>query len=123
MKLREQRLFVPWIGKSVNQLTGHWHHYHQNSVVGRRNALLAIRIATLKPIDYPVTLTSVPHCLANEKGKYDCTNYFFAHKTIEDALVSAGILKNDSGSVVKSSSILAPVFTGTYGIELIIQEY
>jgi len=122
-KLRSQTLMVPWLGFSANKVKGvHWSKVSANNKEGKRQTWKALLIADIKKVDYPVTLISIPH-LAKGQRAFDCTNYFWAHKAVEDGLVSAGILLNDTPEFVRSCIIMAPVYDNEYGLKMIIREF
>jgi len=122
MVIREQKLMIPWLGISANKVKGyHWSKISANNKEGKRQTWKALLIADFKKVDYPVILISTPH-LQKGKRSFDCTNYFWAHKAIEDGLVSAEILPGDTPKFVKSCVIMAPVYDYEYGIEMIIRE-
>lgn len=106
------KIFVPWLGKSGNE-KNKWHNRsaHECQKKGRSAAFYAVKrqpelMGTT--ITQAVNLTFTPS-LAPSKRAFDCINYWPTVKAIEDGLVDAKLLINDSGKYVKSIKINTPI--------------
>lgn len=101
--MRDERFYLPYQGPSTNEIYGGVHWYlrmqHKN----------AARTAVQEHIDTdlfenPVTLHFVP--IVGRRGRRrDLTNYTYGIKLIEDGLVEAGVLADDTQSHVRSVRI------------------
>ncbi len=115
-------IFVPYVGPSTNAAYSgqHW----TNRVKHKRNAVMAVLVAL--PLNYkkfanPVRVEVTPQL---EKGKkfYDVSNYSYTYKLIEDALVSRGVLQNDTSAFVTQVCFMSPVRGDRTGITILITE-
>lgn len=96
---------------------------YQGNTMKQRNekaVLLAIRAAKLKPIEkYPVEL-QIAWFEPNKRR--DCDNVTFGIKYIQDALVTAGILKDDSQKYISKLNHEVKMDRNNPRIEVTIKE-
>ena len=109
-------IFVPFLGRTLNNyLTGQrkgskvagWMFYRgDKKTMGKavEAALVGIR---RQPFPWPVAIVVHP-CLGPKRRKLDCTNYVGALKMLEDSLVEAGMLVDDTAEYVKGVAIAEP---------------
>lgn len=118
---RQERLFVEYVGASLNELFKlHW----KKRQADRKALQLATRAALgfgRETFTAPVTQTYTPH-LRPGRRSYDVTNYIACTKPIEDALVKGGLLVDDSPTWVREIRLMAPVLSEVEGIEVVIVE-
>ena len=104
--VRVQRLRVPAIGPSINQLYGM--HPMRRSQVAKQfkaAAVAAAREQDLQPVGrYPVTVHVVCH-FGPDRRRFDYDNLALTAKFIGDGLTKAGILQNDSPPFVSMGTL------------------
>lgn len=101
-------IFVPYLGPSLNEIYSGVHYRKRAKASNTAHWVTKIAVREMKPINVPVTLTFRP-VLGKGTVTRDCSNYAYAAKMIEDGLVKAGILKDDTPEYVRSITIAAPV--------------
>lgn len=105
--MNEGRVFIPWLGPSMNKLWAGVHWAKRKKIADEAHAacLVAKRLGRY---DVPVSLVFQP---VHGKGRRrtDCSNYAVSCKSLEDGLVHAGVLADDSFNHVVSVQTLAPV--------------
>ena len=104
--MRVETLNVPYIAPSLNSIYAgaHWSKRKRQA----DEAHLAVKIAAkgVAMFDNPVMVTYQPMI----KGRaYDISNYAYSLKLIEDGLVRAGVLKDDTNAYVKAITIKEPI--------------
>lgn len=103
----EAKVFIPWLGPSMNRLWSgvHWAQRKKWADEAHKACLVAKDIGQF---DVPVSLVFQP---VHGKGRrrLDCSNYAVTNKGIEDGLVRAGVLQDDTFSHVVSVQTLAPI--------------
>jgi hypothetical protein len=104
--LRSESFFVEYMAPSLNSLYAgvHWAVRKKQADKGHQ-ACNALPIA---PFTKPVKLTFTPVVGKRARAR-DCSNYAYAVKVIEDGLVHAKIIKDDTNEYVKSITINEPV--------------
>ena len=105
------RLSVPLVAPSMNKLFGRGHWSQRSEVVKAWNYAVWIlcKQDKIPPVTgYPVCITTKSYF----KGKCqrDTSNCFPANKLVEDGLVEAGILKDDTPQYVCRHIIEVPEF-------------
>ena len=112
-------VFVPYLGPSLNEIYGgmHWTKRAKHAKKGHYAAALAMR--GIEKIQHPVSLTFQP-ILGKGTTSRDCSNYAYAVKLIEDGIVRAGVIEDDSPKYVTSVTILAPVRDRARGNGMIV---
>jgi Holliday junction resolvase RusA-like endonuclease len=92
-----QTFTVPWRLDGMNEYTAaNRSNAFSGAAMKKRNEEIifyAIREARIQPVSKPVTLSYV---WTEPGGKRDADNIAVAQKFVQDALVSAGILKDDN---------------------------
>ena len=121
---REQFLcqfFVPWIGVGVNpsKKNKSWQSQMRSVKHGKEITKLVLIGERIKPINRPVKLIATPQ---KKPCNWDIANYTRAIKTIEDALVTCGILKNDTAKLVTQWTIKQPVSNKPDGILISLEK-
>lgn len=104
--MRAEIIPVDYIGPSLNKIYAgiFWAKRKKHA----DDAHWAVKIATkgIEPFTGPVTLEFRPR----QKGRgYDCSNYSYNAKLLEDGLVMCGIISGDSVKYVKQITLYAPV--------------
>lgn len=104
--MREVEIFIPFMGPSTNKIYAgeHWAKRKKQADLGHS----AVKAAGIEPFMRPVHLTFTP-VLGKRARARDCSNYSYTVKLIEDGLVAAGVIINDTPDYVKGISIMAPV--------------
>jgi hypothetical protein len=128
--MREERIFIPYIGLSLNVLLGHPKGRFVYSGEKKRlgDAMTYAGINRIKPFDKPIEIWFFPLVVPNKSGHipkaFDCLNFGVSYKILEDWLVKCGILKNDTREFVYAAhnmrSDLAP--DGIAGIWMVMRE-
>lgn len=101
-------IFVPYLGPSLNEIYSGVHYRTRAKSANTAHWITKMAAHDMKPITVPVKLTFRP-VLGKGTVTRDCSNYAYAAKMIEDGLVKAGILKDDTPVYVRSITICAPV--------------
>lgn len=107
---RSERIFIEYMGPSTNEIYAgiHWRKRQKQADTGH----FAVSLVKAKPFRKPVQLTFQP--VVGKGGRVrDCSNYSYTAKIIEDGLVAAGILENDTPEFVKGFAIDEPVIDRT----------
>lgn len=102
---RADYIYIPFMAPSTNQIYAgvHWRKRQTQAELGHA----AVADIALAPYKRPVCLTFIP--LIGKGGRArDCSNYSYTAKLIEDGLVKAGILQDDSPAHVKGFEIVEP---------------
>lgn len=102
---RSDHIYVPFMGPSTNSIYAgvHWSKRNEQADEGH----LAVKTIRIEPFSKPVRLTFIP--IVGKGGKVrDCSNYSYTAKIIEDGLVKAGILKDDTPDWVKGFEVVEP---------------
>ena len=101
-------VFVPYLGPSLNEIYSGIHYRTRSRSAKTAHWITKIAVREMKPIKNPVRITFRP-VLGKGTVTRDCSNYAYAAKMIEDGLVRAGVIKDDTPEFVKSITIIAPV--------------
>lgn len=100
LKMKKQEIIIPGIGPSFNKFQNMNVYKRGNLVKEWENKVGWLVKRKLQPVkNYPVVLKFVGVFTKNMRS-YDCVNMAPTAKMIEDGLVQAGILKNDSRKYV-----------------------
>jgi Holliday junction resolvase RusA-like endonuclease len=102
-----QELRVDAIGPSLNKYGRA--HYNKKRLVDRWNKMIGwlVKEQGINPVQsYPVRV-EVECYFGNKERRFDWDNLSPTPKLIQDALVHAGILQNDSAHFVKSGTMSA----------------
>lgn len=99
------RVFIPWMAPSLNTIWSGRKHWGQRARIakeGHKATMVALMGAPkLRP---PVILVFQP---VHPRGRrFDALNYALSAKVIEDGLVRARLLGNDSGAYVQAVVLL-----------------
>lgn len=99
-------VFVPYLGPSLNSIYSgvHWATRKRHADAAHAEVLAAFR--KVPAITWPVSITIQP-VLGKGKRVLDCSNYSYTLKLIEDGIVRAGVLKDDTPEYVTGVTILA----------------
>lgn len=125
MDLRTVELFVPELGDSLNALLyteKSWAIYNGMKRKVEKACMLA-GAHHIETFTRPVALEFHPR-LGPKRRKFDCTNHICVVKAIEDCLVRASVLQDDTAEYVHRISICRPrrADDGIGGILVVIQE-
>lgn len=104
-------LVVPWMGPSANNIWAgvHWTKRKRMADEGHLATSLAVKAAKLGPVGGKVELVFMPQIKKRPRVRgFDCLNYAMTCKVIEDGLVRAGVLPDDSKKYVSEVAISAP---------------
>lgn len=104
--LRCESFFVEYMAPSLNSLYAgvHWAVRKKQADKGH----LACSSLSIAPFTKPVKLTFTPVVGKRARAR-DCSNYAYAVKVVEDGLVHAKIIRDDTNEYVKSITINEPV--------------
>lgn len=104
--LRSESFFVAYMAPSLNSLYAgvHWAVRKKQADKGHQ----ACSTLSVAPFIKPVKLTFTPIVGKRARAR-DCSNYAYAVKVIEDGLVHAKIIKDDTNEYVKSITTNEPV--------------
>lgn len=104
MKRRQriQKVEVSWLGPSSNKLfgRGHWRERKDWNDTGHEQTYLAVLEQKIERVNYRVDLEFFPY-MAGSGALRDSGNNSLSAKIIEDGLVRAGILVDDSPKYVR----------------------
>lgn len=96
--MRTESFFVPFMARSTNAIyTGTHYAVRKKEADAGHNACMDIQCS---PFDKPVSITYVP-VVGKGGRKRDVSNYSYCAKIIEDGLVRAGIVPDDTDEWVK----------------------
>ena len=104
--LRSENFFVQYMAPSLNAIYAgiHWTKRNKHADEGHQ-ACSGLQIV---PFSKPVKITFVPIVGKRAKAR-DCSNYAYAAKIVEDGLVEAKIIKDDTNEYVKAITIEEPI--------------
>ncbi|MGJ8524070.1 hypothetical protein R84981_002787 [Carnimonas sp. R-84981] len=116
------QLFVPWLGPSLNSIYAgiHWAKRKKHADAAHWAVKAAVVDAGLARIGSPVGLSFTP-VLGKGKRALDCSNYGYAVKLLEDGLVRAGVLVDDTNQYVVATCTTKPVRGETSGMLIQIE--
>lgn len=119
------QLFVPWLGPSLNSIYAgiHWAKRKKHADAAHWAVKEAVLRNGINSIKSPVGLSFTP-VLGKGKRALDCSNYGYAVKLLEDGLVRAGVLVDDTNQYVVATCTTKPVRGKATGmiIQIEIQE-
>jgi hypothetical protein len=115
------KIFIEYLAPSTNAAYAgqHWGKRTKHKAL----TVMAVRVAlgaNTKKFDQPVRVEVLPH-LGKGKRAYDVSNYSYAYKLIEDALVEKKVLVNDTANFVKEVCFKKPVRSEKSGIQILIE--
>lgn len=118
---RSEHVFIPFIGETMNKIYAGIHFRKRSK--HKNESREAVKTISLEPFTRPVSLTFIA-ILGKGQRSWDCSNYSYTAKLIEDGLVKAGILVDDSNKYVKRFTIEEPIVDRKHesGIWLHIEE-
>ena len=102
---------IPIIAPTLNKwyAGNHWTQRKKVADEWHLAVLILCRQDNIKPVEsYPVCITTKTYFKTNRKR--DTSNCFPANKLAEDALVKAGILKDDTPQYVSKHIVYLPEF-------------
>ena len=100
------KITVNYMGPSLNKIYAGEHWSKRKAEADNMHFAVMAAIRDCLPAAKPVVLIFQPYI----RGRcYDCSNYAYSAKMIEDGLVQCGILANDTNEYVKAITILAPI--------------
>lgn len=114
------KLFVPWLGIGLNasKKNNCWQAQARSVKQGKLTTKAVLIQERIKPITVPVRLTAYPQ---KKPCNWDIANYARAIKTIEDALVTNGIIHNDTCKLVTQWTIKQPISKKPDGIFIVLE--
>lgn len=97
------KIFVNFLGPSTNEIYSgcHWSKRKRAKDGARLATMAAVRSANLDPVQCRVDLTFTPQ-LGKGARRRDTSNNSMTAKLIEDALVKAGVLADDTDEHVRN---------------------
>ena len=106
---RTAALFVPLMPPSTNSIYAgvHWAKRKKEADRVHGHVALVASEARIKPFAGPVHISMTPSLGKGARSR-DVSNYSYAYKLIEDALVHAGVIAGDEADKVLSMTIHAP---------------
>ena len=106
--MRSETIFVPMIPPSLNKIHAGMHWTKRKRYVDAMHKATQEAAGDMPPFDKPVEIKAHAR-LGKGQRAYDLSNYAFAIKLAEDALVQAGILAGDESDKVVRMVIERPV--------------
>lgn len=105
--MRDERFYVPYQGPSTNAIYAgkHWISRKRDKDHARQVVQQAVQV---EPFTDPVALQFIP-VVGRSARVRDISNYSYGIKLIEDGLVAAGVLVDDTNTYVQSIRIYTPV--------------
>jgi Holliday junction resolvase RusA-like endonuclease len=104
------KLEIPLVPPSLNKwyASSHWRGRQQVAKLWHETIHYLCLENKIQPItDYPVIVETQAYF--KDKRNRDSSNMITANKLCEDALVKAGILKDDTGDYVIANFVYAPI--------------
>ena len=107
--MRSATIFVPIMPPSTNSIYAGVHWSKRKREADRVHGYVALLVTekALKPFTQAVHISMRPSLGKGARSR-DVSNYSYAYKLIEDALVHAGVILGDESDNVRSMTILAP---------------
>ena len=98
------RVFFPWLAPSLNKVWAGMHWAKRNKIAREGHLIVKTKLRGAPKLRPPVMLTFQP---VHPRGRrFDALNYALSAKIIEDGLVRAGLLGDDSGAYVLAVVLL-----------------
>lgn len=113
---RVETIIIPYIGPSMNKIWAGIHYGQRTKIANDAHLICKIAMKNIRPFSMPVHLEFTP-TMGKELGRngkprarrlLDCSNYAVSNKLIEDALIVAGIIEDDSPKFVHSVKACLP---------------
>lgn len=128
--MREERFFIETVGESLNSIIGHpkGHLIHRSMKRKVAKAVEACGVRHMEKFATPVEIWFFPFVTRGRSGRmlkrYDAINFATSYKAIEDCLVQAGILEDDSPDWVQSVHCMAaqPAGHRDPGVWVVVRE-
>lgn len=105
--MRCEYFYVPYQGPSTNSIYAGKHWIDRKQDKDKAREVVAAAVST-ELFECPVALQFVPVIGRGARAR-DLSNYTYAIKLIEDGLVAAGVLRDDTNEYVQSIRIYEPV--------------
>ena len=105
--MRCEYFYVPYQGPSTNSIYAGKHWIERKQDKDKAREVVAAAVST-ELFECPVALQFVPVIGRGARAR-DLSNYTYAIKLIEDGLVAAGVLRDDTNEYVQSIRIYEPV--------------
>ena len=105
--MRCEYFYVPYQGPSTNSIYAGKHWIERKQDKDKAREVVAAAVST-ELFECPVALQFVPVIGRGARSR-DLSNYTYAIKLIEDGLVAAGVLRDDTNEYVQSIRIYEPV--------------
>ena len=106
--MRTETFFIPIMGPSLNQLYAGVHWAKRKKMADKVHDVVASVVGKSEQFTKPVNIIATP--IAGKRHVMrDTSNYAYTYKMIEDGLVRAGLLQDDSRRFVRDVTIKAAV--------------
>ena len=105
--MRSEIFYIPFQGPSTNAIYGGQHWSKRKATKDEAREIVLAHVST-EPFTDPVSLQFVPIVGKGARIR-DLSNYTYGIKLIEDGLVAAGILVDDTEHYVQSIRVFQPV--------------
>ena len=113
---RVETIIIPYVGPTLNKIWAGIHYGRRTKIANEAHLICKAAMKNIRPFSLPVHLEFTP-TMGKELGKngkprarrlLDCSNYAVSNKLIEDALIIAGIIEDDSPKFVHSVKTCRP---------------
>tara|TARA_B100001093_G_scaffold497441_1_gene544362 strand:+ start:434 stop:826 length:393 start_codon:yes stop_codon:yes gene_type:complete len=105
--MRSEIFYIPFQGPSTNAIYGGQHWTRRKASKDEAREIVLAHVST-EPFTDPVALQFVPLVGKGARTR-DLSNYTYGIKLVEDGLVSAGILVDDTDRYVQSIRVYQPI--------------
>lgn len=105
--MRSEIFFIPFQGPSTNEIYGGKHWTKRKASKDEAREIVLAHVST-DPFTDPVSLQFVPIVGKGARTR-DLSNYTYGIKLVEDGLVAAGILVDDTERYVQSIRVYQPI--------------
>lgn len=106
--MRTETIIIPWVGPTLNKIWAGIHYGQRVRIAKQAHLICCSVMKGIKPFTTPVHLEFTATAGPKQRS-FDCSNYAISNKLIEDSLILAGIIEDDSIKFVHSVTSLRPV--------------
>lgn len=113
---RVETIIIPYVGPTLNKIWSGLHYRQRTKIADEAHLICKIAMKDIRPFSMPVhlefTATMGKELGTDRKPRQrrllDCSNYAVSNKLLEDALIVAGIIEDDSPKFVHSVKTCLP---------------
>ena len=98
------RVFIPWLAPSLNKVWAGMHWAKRNKIARNGHLIVKTHLRGAPKLRPPVMLVFQP--IQPTGRRFDASNYALTAKVVEDCLVDAELLGDDSGAYVQAVVLL-----------------